>query len=100
MRLSRALVALAAATAVLPFVPHASAGSGNVAITVLSSRADLVSGGDALVAVNLPAGAHGLTVKAGTRNLTKAFAKRSDGQLRGLVAGLPLGATVLTATVD
>ncbi|MCW2669060.1 MAG: N-acetylmuramoyl-L-alanine amidase [Frankiales bacterium] len=99
MRLSRALVALAATTAVLPFVPSASAGSGHVVITVLSSRADLVSAGDALVAVSVPAGARGLRVEAGVRDVTRAFAKRADGQVRGLVTGLPLGSTTLTATV-
>ncbi|MFN2538283.1 MAG: DUF6351 family protein, partial [Mycobacteriales bacterium] len=99
MRVSRALVALAAAAAVLPFVPLASASSGDVVITVLSSRADLVSSGDALVAVSLPAGAHGLRVTAGSRDITKAFAQRADGQVRGLVTGLPLGSTVLTARV-
>ncbi len=90
-------VGLAGAT--VPFLPTASAGSGNVVISVLSSRADLVSSGDALVAVSVPAGAHGLKVRAGGRDVTKAFAKRSDGQVRGLVTGLPLGSTVLTATV-
>ncbi|MCU1622829.1 MAG: N-acetylmuramoyl-L-alanine amidase [Frankiales bacterium] len=100
MRRVLALVLAAASAAVVPFLPTASASSGNVVITVLSSRADLVSAGDALVAVSLPAGARGLTVKAGARDVTKAFAKRSDGQVRGLVNGLPLGSTTLTATID
>src|SRR4051812_29769395 len=102
MRLRRRdlVLALTAATAaVVPFVPAATASGGNVVLTVLSSRADLVSSGDALVAVQLPAGAQGLRVRAGSRDVTKAFAKRSDGQVRGLVTGLPLGRTTLTATV-
>src|SRR4051794_8533292 len=102
MRLRRRdlVLALTAATAaVVPFVPAASAGGGNVVLSVLSSRADLVSAGDALVAVSLPAGARGLHVRAGSRDVTRAFAKRADGQVRGLVTGLPLGRTTLTATV-
>src|SRR4051812_26685446 len=98
MRLRRRdlVLALTAATAaVVPFVPAATASSGNVVLTVLSSRADLVSSGDALVAVQLPAGAQGLRVHAGSRDVTRAFAKRSDRQVRGLVTGLPLGRTTL-----
>jgi len=87
-------------------------------ISVLSDRADLLSGGDALVAINLPkrvkpgkvrvsvsaprkrrpSKAHGRK-KRGARNVTKAFAVRSDGRFEGVVDGLPLGRSVLTAKV-
>src|SRR4051812_21464353 len=60
-------------------------------IRVLSSRADLVTGGDALVQI---AGVDPATarVSAGGRDVSDAFAGRSTG----LVRGLPLGRTVLS----
>lgn len=71
-----------------------------VAITVLSGRADQVAGGSALLQVNLPTGARGLHVTAGSRDVTTAFGTAGNGSTQGLVNGLPLGATVVTATVD
>ena len=52
MRRTRLLAALAATTAVLPFLPQASASYATPTVEVLSGRADLVSGGDALVQVS------------------------------------------------
>ena len=96
MRRPRLMTALAALTAALPFaLPDASAAPGTVSVTVLSSRADLVSAGDALVRVAVPAGARGLRVTLGGRDVTKAFA--ADGT--GLVTGLRPGPNVLQATV-
>ena len=97
-RRTRVLVAVAATAAVLPFLPPASASAGTVTLTVLSGRADLVSGGDALVRVSLPAGAEGLTVELDGRSVTSAFARRADGEVEGLVTGLALGTNTLTAT--
>jgi hypothetical protein len=62
-------------------------------ITTLSTRADLVSGGDALVAVD-PAGAQ---VSVDGRNVTALFASRRDGRYEGLLSNLPLGDSVVTA---
>ena len=55
-------------------------------IEVLSNRADLVSAGDALVAVDLPAGTDPSTVRvtAGDADVTDAFAVRPDGRFEGL----------------
>jgi hypothetical protein len=94
------LTALATAAGVLPLLPQAKAGSGDVVVSVLSSRADLVSGGDALVGLTLPAGAKGLHVTVGNRDVSRAFARRSDGQVRGLVSGLTGGSSVLTARIS
>ncbi|HKP90370.1 MAG TPA: DUF6351 family protein [Thermoleophilaceae bacterium] len=70
-------------------------------VKVLSSRADLVSAGDALVAVKLPKGSDpsDLTVHAGKRDVTGAFALRPNGRVEGLVKGLGVGRNVLTARV-
>ena len=69
--------------------------SAPVEIRTLSSRADLVSGGDALVEIVLPAGASatGLKVTLGRRDISSAFAVGSDGRVRGLVTNLANGET-------
>jgi hypothetical protein len=71
-----------------------------LAIQVLSNRADLVSAGDALVAVRLPKGvrAKRVHVKAGGKDVTGAFSRRTNGRFEGLVSNLPIGKTTLTAT--
>lgn len=70
-------------------------------LTVLSSRPDTVTGGDALVEVALPPGLPpgAVEVRAGGRDVTGAFrpVPGRPGALRGLVTGLPLGTTTLTA---
>lgn len=68
-------------------------------IDVLSNRADLVSGGDALVEVELPAGLDPASVHVlvGDRDVTDAFAVRADGRYVGLVTDLALGRNVLKA---
>ena len=63
----------------------------DVSIDVLSNRADLVSGGDALVRVR-PADA---TVTVGDRDVTPVFG--ADGV--GLVTGLRVGPNVVTASL-
>src|SRR6266436_8876392 len=70
-----------------------------VRIDVLSNRADLISGGDALVAVAIPAGANAsaMRVTVGKRDVTAGFAVRADGRYLGRIEGLALGANVVTA---
>ena len=70
-----------------------------VRIEVVSNRADLVSGGDALVEVVLPsaASAESLRVDVDGRDVSEAFAVRADGRLLGLVEGLKVGRNVVTA---
>ncbi len=69
-----------------------------LAVEVLSNRADLVSGGDALVSVTLPAKVSPAKVQVlvGGRDVTGQFAVRPDGQFEGLVTGLALGENVVT----
>ncbi len=67
-----------------------------LSITVLSTRADLVSDGDALVGLGGVRTLRGVTVRAGRRDVTRAFKVTAAG-VRGLVTDLPLGRTTLTA---
>ena len=73
----------------------------DVSIDVLSNRADLISGGDALVAVGLPAGTDpaSVTVTLGGGDVTDSFALRQNGRYEGLVTGLAEGANTLEARV-
>ena len=66
-------------------------------IRVLSNRADLVSGGDALVEIVVPATAGAPTVDANGRNVTSAFHRLASGRVLGLVTGLRVGSNTLTA---
>ncbi|MEF7614004.1 DUF6351 family protein [Aquincola sp. MAHUQ-54] len=70
-------------------------------ILVLSNRADLVSGGDALVEIKWPAGAAAAMAKISLNGapLNGVFAQRADGRYLGLVTGLRQGANVLAARV-
>ena len=70
-------------------------------IKVLSTRADMVTDGDALVEIAVPAGADasGLTVSVDGRDVTSAFTTR-DGRTLGLVNGLKVGSNVLTARTN
>jgi hypothetical protein len=78
--------------------PAGAHGGGRaVKISVLSSRADQVSGGDALVRVRAPRGLlHKLRVLRNGEDVTAAFTER-EGALEGLVDGLRLGANELMA---
>jgi hypothetical protein len=61
----------------------------NVQIYVLSNRADLISGGQALVEVTIPAGGDpaAMRVAVGERDVTSAFAVRADGRYLGRIEG-------------
>ena len=91
-------LAVVAVVAGLPAASGAGA-AGRTTIRVLSNRADLVSGGDALVEVVPPEGVDpgGVRVSVDGRDVTDAFAVRGDGRFYGLVTGLRVGRNVLTA---
>ena len=81
--------------------PAAGAGDTRpLAVQVLSNRADLISAGDALVAVRLPqrVDADDVRVRVGDRNVTWRFAVRPDGRFVGLVRRLEVGRNTITAT--
>ena len=70
-------------------------------ISVLSSRADLVSGGNALVEIRSSAGdLSAMKVSLGSQDVTSAFAVRDNGRFIGLVQGLALGKNTLVARSD
>ncbi|GAA4707997.1 DUF6351 family protein [Nocardioides conyzicola] len=73
---------------------------GRLAVEVLSNRADLISGGDALVGVRVPKGVKvgSVRVKVGKRDVTKRFTRTTGRRLVGLVRGLDLGRNVVRAT--
>lgn len=95
------IAGVAAAAITTTATPVAFAASPKVRIEVLSSRADLVTGGDALVRITLPkAGdAHRLKVKLEATSVTRQFAKRSNGKIEGLLTGIGNGRRTLTAEV-
>ena len=64
-------------------------------IRVLSNRADLISGGDALV--EIAGGRAGTRVWLNGSDISAAFATRADGHFTGLVTGLRLGPNQLVA---
>jgi hypothetical protein len=73
--------------------------SGASAVRVLSNRADLISGGDALVQVVLPDGAPAgaTTVDLNGVDVTHDFSSASDGRYMGLVSGLVPGSNQIVA---
>lgn len=73
--------------------------NGGMAVRTLSTRADLVSGGDVLVEL-VPEGgdATGLNVTLNGADITGAFAKRADGRITGLATGLVVGSNTLKAS--
>ncbi|MGH2966650.1 MAG: DUF6351 family protein [Solirubrobacterales bacterium] len=94
-----AAMVIGAALALLLLAAAAPAGASAepITISVLSGRADLVSGGDALVRIGGVSSTNGLKVTVGGTNRTKAFAKRADGAVVGLVRGLKLGRSAIIA---
>jgi hypothetical protein len=70
-------------------------------LRVLSNRADLVSGGDALVQVVLPARVDPSTVRVGVdgTDVTSAFAVRANGSFEGVVTGLAVGPNDVVASM-
>src|SRR5262245_33891941 len=96
----RPLPSLAALFA-LAAIPHAIAAMAPPQISVVGSRADLVSGGDALVEIKWPTGANPALAKIALngRPLTGVFASRPNGRYMGLVSGLVEGTNVLTVRV-
>ncbi|PTU31502.1 DUF6351 family protein [Stenotrophobium rhamnosiphilum] len=71
------------------------------AIHVLSNRADLVSGGDALIEVVLPNSAAAPSVKMSLngKDVTHQFALRDNGRYMGLITDMKVGRNVLKARI-
>lgn len=69
-------------------------------LNVLSARADLISGGEALTTVTLPSGIapSSVSVVLNGTSVTSELALRQNGSFEGLVTGLTLGTNTLEAT--
>ncbi|HEV2780066.1 MAG TPA: DUF6351 family protein [Actinophytocola sp.] len=97
----RCIVVLVSLVLTLGFVGAgpAAARPSPLDIEVLSNRADLISGGDALVRVTVPRRGDPTAVRVDVdgRDVTAAFRAQPDGSLVGLVEGLAVGRNVLTA---
>jgi hypothetical protein len=79
-------------------VPASAAAATPITVSVVSTRADLVSGGDALVRIGGVSSTKGLRVTVRGKNRSKAFAKRADGTVVGLITRLKLGKSAIVAT--
>lgn len=66
-------------------------------IRVLSNRADLLSGDDALVEIVAPAADAALIVELNGKDVSGQFARRDNGRVLGLLQGLALGENRLVA---
>lgn len=74
-----------------------SAAANAPSVKVLSNRADLLSSGDALIELLLPAGTAlaDLRIDVDGRDVASAFARRADGRVLGVVQGLVVGSNQL-----
>jgi hypothetical protein len=82
--------------------PSRAPAAGGVQIITLSSRPDMVSGGDALIQVKAPAGTtlSDVTFTLNGRDVTQQLTPGPEsGSFVGLVAGMTVGANKLTAAV-
>ena len=102
-RCTRRLAAVAAAGAALVVAPAALAGNDKLELSVVSSPAQYVSGGDARIEVAVPDGTalSAVSVTLNGADVTSAFGPDPEGnhQLEGVVTGLPLGESTLEATI-
>src|SRR5882672_7460019 len=97
MRLVKALAISSVCTVSLVAGSARPAAQAGLTITTLSSRPDMVSGGDALVEVKT-ATPSGVVVTLNGQDVTKAFhVDPARGSLVGLVDGLRVGSNFLVA---
>jgi hypothetical protein len=91
-----AAVLLGAAGTALTALPGTAAASPAYDVSVLSSRADQVTGGDARVRVTLPPGTGGkAVVRLNGADVTSQLTQRTTTSLEGVVSGMTLGANTL-----
>ena len=100
-RLTRRLAAVVAAGAALVVAPAAMASGDKIELSVVSSPAAYVSGGDARIEIAVPAGTSfgEVDVTLNGVDVTSAFGPDPEGnhQLEGVLTGLPLGESLLIA---
>jgi hypothetical protein len=96
--MKRLLLGLIAITVLGSRMGSAPAGSGGVTLKALSTDPALVTGGDVLVQVTVPAGTRPVKVTAAGRDVSGAFRPgEQPNTFVGLVTGLANGRNVLTA---
>lgn len=72
-----------------------------ITIVSVSNRADLISGGDALIEVTLPEGLNAApTVTVNDSDVSAAFQRQASGNWLGYISNLELGDNQLVARVD
>ncbi|MFA5890808.1 MAG: DUF6351 family protein [Actinomycetota bacterium] len=96
-RLLLAVVAVVAAFA--PIISRAQ--DTDLTIEVISNRADLISAGDALVAIALPEGVESTNVRVDLNgaDVTNDFAVRANGRFAARLSDLAIGDNEVTATL-
>lgn len=94
-----AAIGLVAALLVVAVPLESSGADHGLRLEVVSTRADMVTGGNALVAVSLGDGVspEHVEVTAGDRDVTDDFEQAGDGRLLGMVEHLDAGVTQLQA---
>ena len=105
LALALALAVTGGTWAASPAVAHNDdhGGRNKLAISVLSSAPDQVSGGDALIRVDVPRSVslHKVKITSNGTNVTDRFSRADDGRaLVGIVDGLVLGPNRLRATTN
>ncbi|HEV2985699.1 MAG TPA: DUF6351 family protein, partial [Vicinamibacterales bacterium] len=96
--MKRMLLGLIAITVLGSRMGSAPAGSGGVTLKALSTDPALVTGGDVLVQVAVPAGTRTVKVTAAGRDVSGAFRPgEQPNTFVGLVTGLANGRNVLAA---
>jgi hypothetical protein len=95
----KVFVIAAMLAAVLVAATGSADAAGKLSVRVLSDRADLISGGEALTAVSLPRNVKpgSVTVTLNGTPVTSEFAMRPNGSFEALVTGLLPGANVVRA---
>ena len=99
---SAAAAVLLAAGTPAGVVTGAAQAAGGIEVTVLSGRPDMVSGGDALLRIDVPADVAPSDVRVAVNGVDATGAFRAAAEARrltGLVDGLPLGASEVSVTV-
>jgi hypothetical protein len=96
----RVVTVLAAVIAAIGVLAPAALAQG-LQINVLSTRADLVSGGQALTSIGLPDGTDpsSVAVTLNGQDVTGQFAPRPNGQFEGLLSGLVNGSNTVQASL-
>ena len=91
--------AMLSITLVLLAAAPATASAASLGIEVLSNRADLISGGQALIEVKVPTGVNPALVRVydDSKDVTSSFAVRPNGRFQGLANSIAVGNNVFTA---